>query len=46
MTQKTKSPPLPSKGGSYTVDGRNKLKKVEESQPAPAEKPKKDVTDA
>ena len=46
MTQKSKTPPLPSQGGSYTVDGRNKLKKVEGSQPAPAEKPEKDVTDA
>ncbi|WP_323780152.1 hypothetical protein [Thalassovita sp.] len=48
MTQKPKTPPLPAKGGSYTVDGRNRLKAAVETKPAPANAAaaEKDVNDA
>lgn len=38
MTKKSATPPLPQKGGSYTVDSRNRLKKVEDDKvDAPAQ---------
>lgn len=48
MTQTPKAPPLPSKGGSYTVDGRNRLKEnaAPTSEPANAADVQKDVNDA
>lgn len=48
MTQKTKAPPLPAKGGSFTVDSRNRLKEATEpeTQAASTAKPEKDVSDA
>jgi hypothetical protein len=47
MTKTPKAPPLPQKGGSYTVDSRNRL--LEDSPAEPPEeapKAKKDVTNA
>lgn len=48
MSQTPKAPPLPSKGGSFTVDSRNRLKQTDEPTPQaePKAKTEKDVSDA
>lgn len=51
MTKKPKIPPLPQKGGSYTVDSRNRLQKdtpadPPKDQPQDSPQAKEGVTDA